>query len=186
MSYLGRSMSVNAAMAHKKGLLPLSSITTDILKEKGFTYPKAFFHWLCKQGYIRPAEFHHASASKQMIRYYDPKYIELITKIYDLENLYFLYRGKITKEELLNKRKIEYVKVLTSGSRMGLKRNIHLYCIQVDGLVLWSQYIAIDMEYSKIIENYGPKRPGKWNNPNGSKILRKIIIFKRVRVNCFR
>lgn len=164
----------------------ISSITTTILRENKFSYPKIFFQWLCKQGYIRPSEFHHASVSKQMIRYYDPKYIEFISKIYDLENLYALYRGKITKEELLKKRKVEYVKVLTSGARMGINRNIPLYCIRVDGLVLWSQYTAIDMEHSEIIENYGSKRPGKWKNPNSSKILRKVIVFKRIKVNYFR
>lgn len=186
MPYLGKSMSVNASIAHKKGLLPISSITTAILKENNFTYPKVFFRWLCKQGYIRPAEFHHASVSKQMVRYYDPKYIEFIAKIYDLENLYALYRGKITKEEILIKRNIEYVKVLTSGSRIGIGRSIPLYCIKVDGLVLWSQVTAIDMGHSEIIENYGSKRPGKWQNPNSSKILRKIIVFKKIKVNYFR
>jgi len=186
MPYLGKSMSVNAAIAHNKGLLPISSITTTILKENKFTYPKVFFRWLCKQGYIRPAEFHHASVSKQMIRYYDPKYIEIISKIYDLESLYKLYRRKITKEELLKKRKVEYVKVLTSGTRIGIDRSILLYCIKVDGLVLWSQNTAINMDHSKIIENYGSKRPGKWVNPNSSKILRKIIVFKRIKINDFR
>jgi hypothetical protein len=97
-------MSLNAALAHKKGLLPITSITSAILKENKFTYPKVFFQWLCKQGYIRPAEFHHASVSKQMVRYYDPKYIMFIAKIYDLENLYALYRRKLTKEDLLKKR----------------------------------------------------------------------------------
>lgn len=186
MPYLGKSMSVNAAIAHKKGLLPISSITATILKENKFTYPKVFFRWLCKQGYIRPAEFHHASVSKQMVRYYDPKYIGFIAKIFDLENLYALYRGKLTKEEILIKRNVEYVKVLTSGSRMGIGRSVSLYCIKVDGLVLWSQNTAINMDYSKVIENYGPKRPGHWKNPNSSKILRKIIVFKRIKVNDFR
>ena len=186
MPYLGKSMSVNAAIAHRKGLLPISSITTTILKENKFTYPKVFFQWLCKQGYIRPAEFHHASASKQLVRYYDPEWIEFISKYYNLENLYALYRHKSTKEEILFQRNVEYVKVVTSGISMGIKRIITLYCIKVDGLIMWSHMTALNMEHSKIIANYGPKRPREWKNPNSSKILRKIIVFKRIKVNYFR
>ncbi|WP_312649275.1 hypothetical protein [Aminipila sp.] len=182
MPYLGKSMSVNAAIAHSKGLLPLSSITKEMLLKNGFTYPKVFFNWLCQKGYIKPSEFHHASVSCRMVRYYDPKRIRFVVQVFDLDSLYALYRRKITKEELLHSKNVEFVKVITSGSRLGVKQDLILFCIKVDGYMMWSKDTALDMRYTALIENYGLSRPREWHNPDSNKIVRKIIMFKDLRV----
>ena len=60
MGYIGRRMSVNADKAYKKGLLPRSRFTKQLLRENGWTYSVSFFNWLCKQAYIMPQEYHHS------------------------------------------------------------------------------------------------------------------------------
>jgi hypothetical protein len=120
-----------------------------------------------------------------MTRYYDPDWIKFIANTYDLENLYALYRHKTTREEILTSKKVEYVKAVVSGSKIGIHRSIELFCIKVNGLILWSQNTALDPNRSKIIECYGPMKPNHWKNPNRDKILRRVIVFKKIKVKNF-
>lgn len=181
MGYVGRSMSENAKSAREMGKIPISSVTAKMLRDRGFNYPKSFYVFLCKKRYILP-EYHHASAAKRLYKYYDINAIPYIVQNFNLENLYLIYRGRKTKDEILRGIGIEYVKVAISGKKFSTRRTVYLDCIQIGGQVFWKPRVAINMRNASIVKNYGIDKPQKWTNTNTKKIIYKALIYKRVKV----
>ena len=65
------SMSNNAIFAYESGLLPLSKITARALKNAGITISLKQFKELCREGALRPAEWHHTSSRYNRTNFYD-------------------------------------------------------------------------------------------------------------------
>ena len=65
------SMSNNALSAYESGLLPLSKITARALKNAGITISLKQFKELCREGALRPAEWHHTSSRYNRTNFYD-------------------------------------------------------------------------------------------------------------------
>ena len=65
------SMSNNALYAYDAGLKPLSKITASDLKNAGITITLKQFKELCKEGALRPSEWHHTSSRYNRTDFYD-------------------------------------------------------------------------------------------------------------------
>ena len=178
-----RDMSPNAKRAYKQGLFPLSKVNKELLNKHGFTYSIKFFKWLCGNGYVVPSEHHHTSASFQLTAFYSPKAIEYAARSLRLDSLYDLYKGIETKESLLEKECVKYVRVVLPCSVFGLKRgkDITLDCIRYKNYYIYSPESIIGTWSSSVcIHSQYDERPDGWSNINTDGILHKIISRKKV------
>lgn len=180
MPYIGKSMSENAYLAHKKGLFTKSKITAEMLKNAGFQYSVNFFKWLCQENYIYPEERHHTSAAIKLTDFYSLGTLTFVAKYYDLQNLYQLYLGKKTKEEIMSSKNISYIRLLVPAYYFGLKATmppIQTDCVFVNGKLFWKPDTVIT--FGKIIKEF-KYPPFDWRNKDTETILRKIFLFKKV------
>jgi len=181
-----RDMSENAKKAYRKGMLPLSKINKDKLREHGFMFSVEFFKWLCKNGYLFPSENHHTSASYQMTAFYAPKTIDFAVYSLNLDNLFAIFKNKETIESLILKETIVYTRIIMSHTAFGLKSGGHapLDCIQYKNYLLYSEdsIIGTSSPMFNILDEFDEK-PDDWNNKNTDAILHKIITRKKVTWN---
>ena len=180
MGYIGRRMSVNADKAYKKGLLPRSRFTKQLLRENGWTYSVSFFNWLCKQAYIMPQEYHHTTPMVKITPFYSIEIIGYITEKYDLESLYEVYLCKCTMRDILRKKGVKRVKILVSRTLMHTESDVYLDCIKYNKLYWWSKdkCFKINSEEVALIKEIDIDDFSNWYNPNREKIERQIYTRK--------
>lgn len=180
MGYIGRRMSVNADAAYKKGLLPRSKFTKELLKENGWPYSVSFFNWLCKQAYIIPFEYHHTTPMIKCTPFYAIGTISYVTDKYDLESLYEVYLHKCTMRDVLRKKGVQRVKIIVSRKVMGTKSDVYLDCLQYNNLYWWSKEkcFEVDSNQVAIIKTVDLDDFSDWHNPNREKLERQICIRK--------
>lgn len=180
MGYIGKRMSENAFDAYSRGLLPMSKFTKKILEKNGWMLSVSFFHWLCKKGYIYPLEFHHTTPFAQLTPFYKVSTIQYIIKHYDLKSLYDIYLNKCTIKDVLSKKGVKYVKILTGRSLMHTKSDVYLDCVEYNGLYWWSKVKCFETNSKNIllIKTYNEGDLKEWRNPNRKKIERQICMRK--------
>jgi hypothetical protein len=181
-----RDMSENAKKAYRKGMFPLSKIRKSKLREHGFLYSVNFFKWLCKTGYLFPSEHHHTSASFRMTAFYSPKSISFAVHSLRLDNLFAIFKGKGTKDSLIAKENIKYVRIIASCTIFGLKsgKDVILDCIRYKNYLLYSEDSIIGTHSVSIgVLDEFDEKPDDWNNINTDGILHKIITRKKVTWN---
>lgn len=180
MGYIGRRMSVNAEKAYKKGLLPRSKFTKQLLRENGWTYSVSFFNWLCKQAYITPHEYHHTTPMIKITPFYALETISYVTEKYDLESLYELYLRKCTMRDILKKKGVKRVRILVSRTLMHTKSDVRLDCLQYNKLYWWSKEkcFKVNSRDVVLIREFHIDDFKNWYNPNREKIERQICTRK--------
>lgn len=173
-------MSVNAEKAYKKGLLPRSKFTKQLLRENGWTYSVSFFNWLCKQAYITPHEYHHTTPMIKITPFYALETISYVNEKYDLESLYELYLRKCTMRDILKKKGVKRVRILVSRTLMHTKSDVCLDCLQYNKLYWWSKdkCFKVNSRDVALIREFHIDDFTNWYNPNREKIERQICIRK--------
>lgn len=178
--YIGKSMSVNARDSYERGLKPISRITVQDLKQHDFPYSLSFFKWLVHENYIAHSEFHHTSAVYNRTPFYSMKAISYAARYLNLDLLYEIYTGKMTKEEAARKRRITYVRVKTSGSLFGSRECvIMINGVMCDGIVFYSPRLCFkyDEERMVLVAQYD-EMPQEFGNPY-LKDLREELIMRK-------
>ena len=181
--YIGKSMSVNAKDSYSRGLKPISRFTVQDLEQHDFPYSLAFFKWLVHENYIAPSEFHHTSAAYNRTPFYNMKAISYAVRCLNLDLLYEIYTGKITKEEAARKRGITYVRVKTSGSLFGSRECvIMINGVMCDGIIFYSPRLCFRYDEERmILAAQYDEMPQEFANPY-LKELREDLIVKKTSV----
>lgn len=184
--YVGNRMSKNAYLAHQKGEFPLSSINAKLLRNYKFNYSVAFFRWLCKKGYIRPASFHHTGAAPRMTRFYSVKTVAYVVDKYNLPLLYDMYRGRINRADVKKILGIRFVKIKLPTTLFNVKSTsvitIDVVLYQNIYFISKNQWICPDVsEVETIAEWELEPCSGEWKNIYKDSILRKITLFKDIK-----
>lgn len=149
--YIERKMSVNAQAAHDNGLKPKSYFTNNVLQELGFHYSVSFFHWLIKSHYLLPTERHHTSASKNFTNFYSPESICRLVSTYNLDLLYNLYLGKITKDDAEKIRGIKYTKIRIPKSLLDSQGGVaDMDCILCDNTLFFTPKLCFSAKDPRI------------------------------------
>lgn len=150
--YIGRSMSINAKRAYERGLKPLSRITPSDLKQNGFNYPVRFFRWLVHNWDIKPKEMHHTSAACNITAFYDSSVIRYVAQCCNLELLFQVYKGKLTKEQAKQIRNIKYAKVRVIDKLLGgtFGKVVNIDCVLCDGLLFFSSKLCFRADHSGV------------------------------------
>ncbi|MCD7865281.1 MAG: hypothetical protein LUG54_04565 [Clostridiales bacterium] len=181
--YIGNRMSVNAKLAHDRGLLPVSSIGRKELDQCGFSYSVGFFRWLCKKRYIFPREFHHTGASKRMTGFYSPDNIKNFSERANLPLLYELYRNKRTFCEAVEALDLRYYRMECIRSVLGLAGvgSVIIYVVYYRGMFYLSKkkkLLRKNMytEQYRILAEY-KKGDAGWKNSRGKEIEQYILVF---------
>lgn len=183
--YFGNRMSKNAYLAHQKGEFPLSIVNAKLLRKYKFNYSVAFFRWLCKKGYIKPASFHHTGVAPRMTRFYSVKTVEYVVDKYNLTLLYDMYRGRINRADVKKILGIRFVKIKLPTSLLNLKSasviTIDAVLYQNIYFISKNKWICQDVsEVETIAEWELEPCSGEWKNIYKDSILRKITIFKNI------
>jgi hypothetical protein len=179
--YIDNKMSVNAQVAHFRGLKPKSYFTHSVLNELGFHYSVSFFHWLIKSHYLLPKEMHHTSASKNLTKFYDINKVKFIINSYNLNLLYDIYRKRITDGQAKIIRGIKYVKIqipqyiLTGNSY----DTIEINCVLCDDVIFYTPKLCFSAHDKriKVLECYD-NRPSNFSNNNLKKIASLLVRHK--------
>lgn len=176
------SMSINAKRAYDNGLQPISKFTASDLKRNGFDYSVDFFKWIIKTWQIRPMEVHHTSAAKNWTEFYSEQTIRHIAETCNLELLYKMYRGKITKEQAKRERKIEYAKVRILDSMIGgtTGTSVVINAILCDGVIFYSQKLCFDQNDRRleILARYDTRPSSDFENKNLRRLSDKLVLHK--------
>lgn len=180
MGYIGRRMSVNAENAYKKGLLPRSKFTKEILEENGWTYSVSFFKWLCKQAFIKSVEYHHTTPMIKGTYFYALETISYALEKFDLDSLYDVYLQRCTMRDILRKKGVQRVKILVSRTAMGTKSDVYLDCLLYNNLYLWSKnkFFKADSKEVALIKTFDLDDFSDWFNPNREQVERQICLRK--------
>ena len=183
MSYINKSMSINAQKAYNKGLFTLSRLNSELLKTYNFKYSVSFFKWLCKNQIIKPSESHHTSAFYNLTKFYSPKCFFYANKYLNLEKLYGIYLSKEPIENFKKNIVVEYTKIKILPSLLGLKSGglINLDCIKYQRRIFISENMAINIKNTgfQIISKSFIK-PENWENPSEQKIKERLLIYSHL------
>lgn len=178
--YIGKSMSVNAKRAYKKGLKPISKFNSEELQQNGFLYSYSFFKWLVDEHYIVPKESHHTSASKRMTNFYNKDTISFVVKFYNLDLLYNIYCGKIGKAEAKRKRNIQYAVVEILDTLIGGNKGkrIKINCILCDNILFYSHKLCFHKEDDRIniLEQFDERPFNNFNNKYLKGVSEKLLV----------
>lgn len=176
------SMSVNAKRAYENGMRPISRFTASDLRKSGFEYSVEFFKWIIRTWGIRPMEVHHTSAAKRRTEFYGEQTIRHIVDTCNLELLYEMYLGKLTKEQAKRKRKIQYVKVRILRSMIDgtIGTPIVINAIICDGIIFYSQKLCFDQndERLEILACYDIRPSADFENKNLKRLSDKLVLHK--------
>lgn len=188
--YIGRSMSMNAKRAYERGLKPLSRFTSADLKQHGFHYPVRFFRWLVYNWNIKPKEMHHTSAACNITAFYDGSVIRYVARCCNLELLFQMYKGDLTKEQARQIRGIEYARVRVLDTLLGgtSGKAVNADGVLCDGLLFLSSTLCIQadnpgVEIMEVFDEIpGNMKSGRWEELAEELIKHRTgIYFKYLR-----